>query len=106
MRNGLAVLDHNGHIIAWNRAAEDLWGVRADEVLSRTFLGLDIGLPVDRLVAPIRECLAGEESSTTLQATNRRGKAIACQVLCASLRSVDGKIQGVILTMEPQGEPN
>jgi two-component system CheB/CheR fusion protein len=106
MRNGLAVLDDNGHIMAWNRAAEDLWGLRGDEVMNRTFLGLDIGLPVDQLVAPIRECLAGEESSTTLQATNRRGKAIVCEVLCAPLRSVDGKIEGVILTMEPQGELN
>src|SRR5437879_2576795 len=106
MRNGLAVLDDNGHIMAWNRAAEDLWGLTADEVLSRTILRLDHRLPGHRLDAPIRECLAGEESSTTLQATNRRGKAIACQVLCASLRSADGQIQGVILTMEPQGEPN
>src|SRR5260370_34849808 len=58
-------------LVAWNRAAEDLWGLKADEVLDRTFLALDIRLPHYQLVAPIPECLAGEESSTTVHAHHR-----------------------------------
>ena len=64
----------------WNHRAEDLWGLRADEVLRKNFLNLDIGLPVERLGHPIRACLAGEAEvlDVTLDATNRRGRPIRC----------------------------
>ena len=32
---------------SWNRGAEDLWGLRADEVSDEEFFSLDFGLPTD-----------------------------------------------------------
>ena len=51
MRSGVVVLDRELHVIAWNPRAEDLWGLRADEVQAQTFLNLDIGLPIEQLRA-------------------------------------------------------
>ena len=43
---GVAVLDAQQRVQVWNRRAEDLWGLRADEAVDNHFLSLDIGLPV------------------------------------------------------------
>src|SRR3989449_7970257 len=59
MQAGVVVLDANLAVEVWNRQAEDLWGLRADEVRGKPFLNLDIGLPVEELKTPLRECLAG-----------------------------------------------
>ena len=76
LRSAVAVVDRDLHVRKWSRRAEDMWGLRPDEVLQKNFLNLDIGLPVDRLRAPIRACLAGESEflDVTLDATNRRGR--------------------------------
>ena len=47
MRGAVVVLDRDFSIWVWNHRAEDLWGLRADEVRDRSFLNLDIGLPVE-----------------------------------------------------------
>jgi two-component system CheB/CheR fusion protein len=81
---GLAVvvLDGRQTVQVWNRHAEDLWGLRADEAVGQHFLGLDIGLPVDQLRTAIRDALRGVDGrgAITLQATNRRGRPIECAV--------------------------
>ncbi|PMB23370.1 chemotaxis protein CheR, partial [Fischerella thermalis CCMEE 5319] len=103
LHSGVAVLNQDLHIQIWNYRAEDLWGVRADEVKGRHFLNLDIGLSVEQLRQPIRTCLLGElpYPEVTLQATNRRGRVILCKVSCTPLRgSTTRDIQGVILLME------
>jgi two-component system CheB/CheR fusion protein len=63
----------------WNQRAEDLWGLRGDEVRGRSFLGLDIGLPVAELRPLVRACLAGEADTRelTVDATNRAASASA-----------------------------
>lgn len=98
MQNGLAVIDRDARISAWNPAAEDLWGLRPDEVRGKSLFSLDIGLPTERLGEPIRACLAGKATETTLEATNRRGKKFACRVTCSPLRARD-EVEGAILTM-------
>jgi two-component system CheB/CheR fusion protein len=58
---------------------------------------------VQSLARPIRACLAGESESesVTLEAINRRGKPIVCDVTCTPMRRADGSsIRGVILVME------
>ena len=99
---GATVLDQNYNVTMWNQRAEDLWGLRADEVRGRSFLGLDIGLPVSELRPLIRACLSGEADSrdATVEATNRRGKKIRCRVLCTPFVSPSRKREGVILTMD------
>ena len=66
------MLDENYNVLMWNHRAEDLWGLRADEVRGKSFLGLDIGLPVGELRPLVRACLSGERD--TGEADARRGQ--------------------------------
>jgi two-component system, chemotaxis family, CheB/CheR fusion protein len=104
VRAGVVVVDREMYVMTWNNRAEDLWGLRADEVSGQNFLNLDIGLPTDQLRAAVRECLAGthEYSETPLAATNRRGKAITCKVTVTPLLAGNREIRGAILMMEEQ----
>jgi two-component system CheB/CheR fusion protein len=103
LRGGVTVLDTELRIDVWNERAFDLWGVRDDEVRGSHFMNLDIGLPVQALVKPIRACLNGESESesVSLEAINRRGKPIVCDVTCTPMRRANGtEIRGVIIVME------
>lgn len=105
LRGGVVMLDRDLHVQKWNRRAEDLWGLRPEEVESKNFLNLDIGLPVDQLKGPIRACLAGDNGKefieVVLEATNRRGKPMRVKVTCTQLANPNGgDPQGVILLME------
>jgi two-component system, chemotaxis family, CheB/CheR fusion protein len=103
LRGGVVMLDRDLRIQKWNRRAEDLWGLRPEEVQSRNFLNLDIGLPVDQLRGPIRACLASDSQfiEVVLDATNRRGKPMQVKVTCTQLANPHGgDPQGVILLME------
>jgi two-component system CheB/CheR fusion protein len=66
-------------------------------------LGLDIGLPVERL--PLASFLDGSTSyqEETLDATTRRGKTIRCHVTCTPFLGPEGKRAGVVLLMEENG---
>jgi two-component system, chemotaxis family, CheB/CheR fusion protein len=105
LRGAVVVVDQEYKILIWNNKAEDLWGLRRDEVEGKNFLSLDIGLPVHQLKRPMRLCLNGESDSEQLvvDATNRRGKAIRCLVSCMALVGPEGR-QGVIVTMEQVAE--
>ncbi len=102
VRIGVIVLDQDLLVQVWNSRSEDLWGLRADEVLGKSFLGLDIGLPVERLRQPIRSCLTGESDFQlrTLDATNRRGRQIRASVGCTPLTEQNHERMGVILLVE------
>jgi len=102
VRSGVVVVDREMHVIAWNMRAEDLWGLRGDEVKGQNFLNLDIGLPTDQLRGPIRECLSGakEHVEIIMAATNRRGKAISCRISISPLVSSMKDPRGAILLME------
>jgi len=103
LRAGVVVLDNHFNILTWNIWAEDLWGLRADEVQDQSFFSLDIGLPVDQLRSPLRNCLASEsitQESVVLDATNRRGRAIQCRVSYNLLIGLNQERRGVILLME------
>ncbi len=95
------VQDRNLNIIEWNRKAEDMWGLREDEVLTHSFFTLDIGLPVDQLRNGLRASLAGENPEPViLDATNRRGKPIRCRVTFSPLIGSHSERRGVILMIE------
>jgi two-component system CheB/CheR fusion protein len=87
MPEGVVVLDNELRVLAWNHRAEDLWGLRSDEVRGKHFLNLDIGLPVLELTQPIRACLADSANQErTVNAMNRRGKSLAVRVTCSRLQ--------------------
>jgi two-component system, chemotaxis family, CheB/CheR fusion protein len=102
LRIGVVVVDRNFSVQIWNRRTEDLWGLRADEVVGQFFLNLDIGLPVEQLKGPVRAVINGEVDSqdVLLDAVNRRGKTIRCRVTCAPLFSANKAIHGGVLLME------
>ena len=104
VRSGVVVLDRELHVIAWNHRAEDLWGLRSDEVKGQNFLNLDIGLPTDQLRPSIRACLNGDSecAETIVAATNRRGRSISCKVIGTPLAGGSKEARGVILLMDEQ----
>lgn len=104
LRTGVAVVDPGFRVMVWNRRAEDLWGVRAEEAEGASLLELDIGLPVEQLRQPISDALArtdGYVSELVLAATNRKGRKIQCRVVCSPLVGRgNARAQGVIVSME------
>jgi two-component system CheB/CheR fusion protein len=83
MNAGVAVVDGDMRVLAWNTRAEDLWGVRSDEAMGEHLMNLDIGLPVEQLRQPLRAQLtdgdAGPQMSM-IEAVNRRGRQVQLRV--------------------------
>jgi two-component system, chemotaxis family, CheB/CheR fusion protein len=101
LNSAVVVVDRDVRIQVWNRHAQELWGLRPDEVEAEHLMNLDIGLPVERLHQPIRAGLAGEPAEPiTMPAVNRRGRAIDCVVRVTSLVDTDDEVIGVILLMD------
>jgi two-component system CheB/CheR fusion protein len=101
LQSAVVVLGTQMEVRAWNRQAEEMWGLRSDEVLGHHFLNLDIGFPVERLRAPIRSLLSGraEHEHVSQPAVNRRGRPIDTSVSMSRLVG-DGMPRGVILMMD------
>jgi two-component system CheB/CheR fusion protein len=102
IQTGVIVVDQSLKVHIWNKKAEDLWGLRAEEVQGQFFLNLDFGLPIEQLKGVMRAVVAGEVESqeVILDATNRRGRTIRCRVTCTPLLGLNKGIQGGILLME------
>ena len=100
LHSGVMVVDTQLNLLLWNRQAEELWGLRSDEVLGKSLLNLDFGLPIEQV--PLLAFLSGTEKyrEMRLAATNRRGKAIQCNIICSPYVSLDGERQGVVVLME------
>ena len=96
---GVVVLDGELRVRSWNRGAEELWGLRSDEVQLQPFFQLDFGLPTDALVEVVQRCLSSGQRTdpTDLTAVNRRGRTIRCSVICSPL---DSQAVGVVILME------
>jgi two-component system, chemotaxis family, CheB/CheR fusion protein len=106
-RSGLAVVDTEMRVLAWNRGAEDLWGMRSDEASGQHLLNLDIGLPMAELQPVVRRALHEPDLDVTVavDAVNRRGRKIRLRVRCGPLHSPAGGIRGSILIMEHADPP-
>jgi two-component system CheB/CheR fusion protein len=102
LRAGVVVLNGQMRVLAWNRGAEELWGLRRDEARSEHLLNLDIGLPVADLRPVVRAALGDAEFTEEVKVTavNRRGREVRVRVVCSSLRGNDGEPGGAILVME------
>jgi two-component system CheB/CheR fusion protein len=106
LRSAVVVIDHEYRVQVWNHRAEDLWGVRAEEVNQSHFLNLDIGLPVAELRPAIRSVLGGaqDQQELTVAATSRRGKPIDCRITVSPLRQENRAVGGAILLMEERSD--
>jgi len=104
LRAAVIVVGRDINVQAWNRRAEDMWGLRREEVVGQHLFNLDIGLPVERLAPVVRSVLAGEplaadDHGVILDAVNRRGRQIVVRVSYGPLTSSNGPA-GVILAMD------
>ncbi len=97
---GVTVLDGQLNVLVWNPRAADLWGLQTTEVEGKSLLRLDMGLPVEKL--PLRDFLVGkaEDQTVVLDAINRRGRQIQCEVSITHFRDEQGQRQGIVLLME------
>jgi len=97
----VVVLDTGLTVRTWNRGAEDIWGLRAGEVLGQAFFGLDFGLPTHLIRDTVTKCMtaasAGHPQHAQVDAVNRRGRAIICTISCSPLNEARN---GVVLLME------
>ena len=105
-RAGVAVVDADLRVLVWNAAAEDLWGLRQDEVQGRHVLDLDVGLPMTRLHPLLRRQVAafgdGVDGDTLeLDAVNRRGRPVRVRVTVTAFSEVPGERAGAVVLMDP-----
>jgi two-component system, chemotaxis family, CheB/CheR fusion protein len=102
LRAGVVVLGRELQVQAWNRQAQELWGLRRDEAVGQHFLNLDIGLPTEALRPMIRSTLDGDEvpQELALTAVNRRGRTIDVRIIGSPLLGQDHDAIGVLLVME------
>ncbi len=103
LRVGVAVVDQSLDVVMWNRPAEDLFGLRADEAVGRSFLALDISLPVGE-VGPLLHSIVRDHHQAPLQivldAVNRRGQPIRCQVTADVLTTDQGGGRSILVSIE------
>jgi two-component system, chemotaxis family, CheB/CheR fusion protein len=98
---GVVVLDADLTVRSWNKGAEELWGLRGDEVTNQAFFQLDFGLPTGEVRGIVNDCLASGRRTGPLQvaAISRIGRTITCIVTCSPLKgNRDG--EGAVLLME------
>jgi two-component system CheB/CheR fusion protein len=98
---GAVVMNAGLTVTVWNERAADLWGLRTDEVVGKSFFDLDIGLPTEEMRKMIGEVLSGKPASDEMvvEAVNRRGTQIRCRVR-ASFFSDSAQHGAVVLVME------
>ena len=95
---GVVVLDSDLLVRSWNKGAEELWGLRADEVRQQPFFNLVFGLPTGEVRDLVHQCLTSGRRAGTIQvaAVNRIGRSITCTVTCSNT----GDGEGAVLLME------
>ncbi|MDJ0576780.1 MAG: CheR family methyltransferase [Xenococcaceae cyanobacterium MO_234.B1] len=102
LQAGVVVIDNQFNILSWNEEANNMWGMGFEEVQGQSLFSLDIGLPVEKLREPIRNCLAGNRDlqEMLVEAINRRGRTIECRLSFNPLIGSKKERQGVIILME------
>ncbi len=108
VRISVIVVDSGLTVQLWNRHSQELWGITSEEALNNAFLGLDIGLPVEKLAAALTAALRGQPESSDLEvdAVDRKGHAMTCRVTLVPLRHGHEEPSGVILMTEPASPAN
>jgi PAS domain S-box-containing protein len=80
LRDGLVVIDADGRVRAWNRAMEERYEVKAEEVLGRPFLDINPTWKREGLAEPIERLLRGEIEECAVEGleheTLKKGRVI------------------------------
>jgi PAS domain S-box-containing protein len=89
--------DREGHVIYWNRAAEELYGWSATEALGRLLLELTLTEEQGRLAAEVVERLErGESWSGEFQVRHRDGTVFPVFATGSPIQGRDGEYAGFI----------
>jgi two-component system CheB/CheR fusion protein len=100
---GVIVVDSELLVRVWNLWSEEAWGLRSDEVVGRNIFTLDFGVPIEELrSALLRLVAAPDHEVRTLEAMNRRGRAVTLRVALTSLRLADERLGVMLLLQEAQ----
>ena len=102
LQSGVAVVDRELRLLAWNRKAEELWGLRGAEV-SRGASAEPRHRPPGPAPPARPQGLPERPEPVRADAprgVNRRGRKIACQVTCTPLLGREASVAGAILLME------
>jgi two-component system, chemotaxis family, CheB/CheR fusion protein len=92
MHSAVTVLDSDQNIRIWNQHCTELWGLRENEVVGSKLVDLDIGFPVESLRKPMANFKdsSGDQESFKVDAINRRGMKIRCDVKIVRLTDGEG----------------
>jgi two-component system CheB/CheR fusion protein len=99
---GIVVVGEDGFVKLWNRAAEEMWGLRADEAISHSFFSLDFGLPRDQhLRDVVAGCVEGrsEREEVELEAIDRRGRPVHVHLTVSPLAD-QGEGGGAVILID------
>lgn len=102
--HGVVVLDGQGMIRLWNHAAEQLWGLRAEEVRGSYFFNLDFGLlPAPELEQAVHATSGGQDvGELVLDGMDRKGRKARFRI---SSTSLTGQSPGTVIVMEAVDHP-
>ncbi len=80
LKDGLVVLDGQGRIVAWNRAMESRYDVKAQEVIGKLFLDINPNWKREGVVEPVERLLRGEIEEFALEGveheTLKKGRVV------------------------------
>jgi len=103
MQDGLIVLDRERKVTHWNRAMEERYDVKREEVLGRDLREVFPVLWEEGFPAFLEQVYAGQTGAVTLERyahrTLRRGDVIV-NVKGTAMRDIWGEVQGVLITVE------
>jgi len=103
MQDGVIVLDREGKVTHWNRALEERYGVKREEVLGRDFLDAFPALREEGFPAFLEQVYAGQAGAVTLERfahrTLHRGDVIL-NLKGTAMRDLRGEVQGALITVE------
>lgn len=100
LSSAVIVLDRELLVELWNPAAEELWGLRAEDAAKRSLATLEIGLPIGPLQKTVRACLDGQSTkeTVTVDGTTRTGRPVRFSVVCTPI-SGPSPPSGVVLVI-------
>jgi two-component system, chemotaxis family, CheB/CheR fusion protein len=103
---GIVVLDSRLDVLSWNRWSENVWGLRADEVIGESVMSLDFGLPIRKLRSDIDAVLSEELHAAIrdLDAIDRHGRRTVCRVTVSPLVFEGDSVHGIVLLIEDISE--
>jgi two-component system CheB/CheR fusion protein len=99
--HAVVVVDGDLKVRTWNRLAQKRWGRTRQDAVRRSLVGLDLDLPMDELVGPLRSLLDGDHAEPVfdLRSTEQRPPSGPCVVRLAALRPVPGGATGAVIVV-------